>query len=119
MEYLRSVPGDDSGADAVNLVLAAMNGHDLIAETIVRRQPDGCLIPLLGTVTAMLVTMTRGMDPRAVEHYLKHLAEASGKPPAARRRRERPGNRFRRDQADDGHCPRRPGDHRQRGQRRR
>ena len=47
-----------------------MNGDELIEETFVRRQPDGCLVPLQGTVTAMLVTMALGMDRRAVDHYI-------------------------------------------------
>ena len=77
MDYVRSVPGGNSRADAVNLLLASINGQDEIAETIVDRQPEGCLVPVLGSMTAILILLFLSNNKDDREHFLRHFADAA------------------------------------------
>jgi hypothetical protein len=73
--YVESVPGDSPRADAVNLLLASLDGNDLFPETIVDRQPEGCLIPILGSMTAMFMLLLMSVHPDDREHILGHFRE--------------------------------------------
>jgi len=77
VDYVRSVPGDNSRADAVNLLLASINGQDEAAETIVDRQREGCLVPVLGSMTAILILLFLSNDNDDREHFLQHFADAA------------------------------------------
>jgi hypothetical protein len=83
--YVESVPGDNSRADAVNLLLASLDGNDLFPETIVDRQPEGCLIPILGSMTAMFMILLMSVHPDDREHIVGHFREhATGDGPIPR-----------------------------------
>ncbi len=79
VSYVRAVPGDNARADAVNLILAAVNGQDRMAELIVNRQPNGDLENLLGTVTALAVIVLGGIEPGMRDHVLTHFASIAAR----------------------------------------
>jgi hypothetical protein len=61
----------------LNLLLAAKRDHYQIASTIVDRQPKGCLIPLLGSMTAKFLLLLAPLHRDDGAHIFGHFRGAA------------------------------------------